>query len=93
MIRMIAGRRVGGAAMLAIIALGGGCAATSARSVAAAGPVTSGLAAADVSAEGLARLDGLMEEAVARRDVPGAVLLVVHRGRTVYRRAFGLSQL
>ncbi|MBN2265905.1 MAG: beta-lactamase family protein [Candidatus Aminicenantes bacterium] len=79
--------------MLAIIALGGGCAATSARSVAAAGPVTSGLAAADVSAEGLARLDGLMEEAVARRDVPGAVLLVVHRGRTVYRRAFGLSQL
>jgi CubicO group peptidase (beta-lactamase class C family) len=45
-----------------------------------------------MSAERLAFLDALMAEALERRDFPGAVLLVAHKGRTVWRKAYGLSQ-
>jgi CubicO group peptidase (beta-lactamase class C family) len=45
-----------------------------------------------MSSKQLALLDGLVEAAVARRDFPGAVLLVARKGRTVYRKAFGESQ-
>jgi CubicO group peptidase (beta-lactamase class C family) len=45
-----------------------------------------------MSSRQLALLDGLMGEAVARKDFPGAVLLVSRRGRVVYRKAFGRSQ-
>lgn len=48
---------------------------------------------AGMSSKRLALLDGLMEEALARKDFPGAVLLVSRRGRVVYRKAFGRSQL
>ncbi len=41
----------------------------------------------------LAFLDRIIDEAVDRKDFPGAVLVVAHKGRTVYRKAFGLSQL
>lgn len=41
----------------------------------------------------LALLDGLVDEAVARKDFPGAVLLVARKGKIVYRKAFGLSEL
>ncbi|HEX2695340.1 MAG TPA: serine hydrolase domain-containing protein [Acidobacteriota bacterium] len=63
---------------------------------AAAGP-GQGLPAAKpgdvgMSAERLALLDTLMNEALGRKDFPGAVLLVAHKGRTVWRKAYGLSQ-
>jgi CubicO group peptidase (beta-lactamase class C family) len=45
-----------------------------------------------MSEERLALLDGLMHEALGRKDFPGAVLLVAHKGRTVWRKAYGLSQ-
>jgi CubicO group peptidase (beta-lactamase class C family) len=45
-----------------------------------------------MSAERLALLDALMDEALGRKDFPGAVLLVAHKGRTVWRKAYGLSQ-
>jgi CubicO group peptidase (beta-lactamase class C family) len=45
-----------------------------------------------MSSKQLALLDGLMEEAVARKDFPGAVLLISRGGRVVYRKAFGRSQ-
>ncbi len=66
-----------------------GCAAR------ASGPAAAGAASGPpgLSPEHLSRLDGLVESAVARKDFPGAVLLVVHRDRTVYRKAFGLSQV
>ena len=46
-----------------------------------------------MSSARLAVLDTLIAEAVARRDFPGAVLLVGRGGRVIYRRAFGLSQV
>jgi CubicO group peptidase (beta-lactamase class C family) len=45
-----------------------------------------------MSSARLALLDGLLTEAVARKDFPGAVLLVAHKGKVVYRKAFGVSQ-
>jgi CubicO group peptidase (beta-lactamase class C family) len=48
--------------------------------------------AVGMSSAGLALLDRIVTEAVARKDFPGAVLLVTHKGRVVYRQAFGLSQ-
>jgi len=48
--------------------------------------------AVGMSSDALGRLDGMIAEAVARKDFPGAVLLVTHKGRVVYRKAFGLSQ-
>jgi serine-type D-Ala-D-Ala carboxypeptidase len=37
-------------------------------------------------------LDGLMKEALARKDFPGAVILVARNGKTVWRKAYGQSQ-
>jgi CubicO group peptidase (beta-lactamase class C family) len=48
---------------------------------------------AGMSSVQLAYLDLLMDEAVARNDFPGAVLVVGRRGRIVYGKAFGASQL
>jgi CubicO group peptidase (beta-lactamase class C family) len=39
--------------------------------------------------ERLGRIDGLVAEAIARAEIPGAVVVVAHRGQVVYRRAFG----
>ena len=41
----------------------------------------------------LARVDDLINEALARHDFPGAVLLVSRNGKIVWRKAYGLSQL
>ncbi len=41
----------------------------------------------------LRQLDVIVEEAVARKDFPGAVLLVGRKEKVVYRKAFGKSQL
>lgn len=37
----------------------------------------------------MAQADALIEAAIARGDIPGAVLLVGHRGETVYRKTYG----
>jgi len=57
------------------------------QSVPAARPEDVGM-----SSRQLARLDTLMSEALARKDYPGAVLLVTRKGKTVYRSVFGQSQ-
>jgi len=43
-----------------------------------------------VDADRLARIDGVVQEAIAAGQLPGAVVLVTNRGRIVYRKAFGL---
>jgi len=50
--------------------------------------------ASDVGMDGdrLKRASAVVREAVERRDVPGAVLLVLRKGKTVLREAFGDSQ-
>ncbi len=50
----------------------------------AAPPATLG-----VSAERLARIDAAVQKAIARGDLPGAVVVIVHRGRVVFRKAYG----
>ncbi|HEY6064561.1 MAG TPA: serine hydrolase [Thermoanaerobaculia bacterium] len=49
-----------------------------------AGPAETGFAPAR-----LARIDGVMEEAIARGDLPGAVVLVGRGDRIVFRKAYG----
>jgi uncharacterized protein YbbC (DUF1343 family)/CubicO group peptidase (beta-lactamase class C family) len=44
-----------------------------------------------VSSEQLARIDEAVRQAFARGDMPGAVVVVVHRGRVIFRKAYGLS--
>ena len=46
-----------------------------------------------LSSRHLRQLDTVVEEAVTRKDFPGAVLLVGRKGKVVYRKAFGNSQL
>ncbi len=41
----------------------------------------------------LSVLDSIVQEAVAKDEIPGAVLLVGHRGRVIYRKAFGSRAL
>jgi CubicO group peptidase (beta-lactamase class C family) len=65
---------------------------------AASGPLEGALPSAKpesvgMSSQQLAFLDKIVGEAVVRKDFPGAVLLVAHKGKVVYRKAFGLSQL
>ena len=46
-------------------------------------------APSDMSAERLARIDRAVEKAIAAKELPGAVVLVEHKGRIVFRRAYG----
>lgn len=46
-------------------------------------------AAAGVSAERLARIDAVLEEAVRNGQIPGAAALVARHGKIVYHKAFG----
>jgi CubicO group peptidase (beta-lactamase class C family) len=50
-------------------------------------------ARADLDGERLARLDAVLADGIARGDCPGAVVLVVHQGRTVFRKAYGRRSL
>jgi uncharacterized protein YbbC (DUF1343 family)/CubicO group peptidase (beta-lactamase class C family) len=43
-----------------------------------------------VSAERLAQIDEAVCQAIARGELPGAVVVVVHRGHVVFRKAYGL---
>ncbi len=54
--------------------------------------VTAKPADARMAAARLSRLDVIVQEAVARKDFPGAVLVVGRNGKIVYRKAFGESQ-
>ncbi len=42
-----------------------------------------------VAAERLARIDGVVSESIARRELPGAVVLAVHRDKVIFRKAYG----
>jgi uncharacterized protein YbbC (DUF1343 family)/CubicO group peptidase (beta-lactamase class C family) len=46
-------------------------------------------ASVGMSAERLARIDAAVEEGIARRETPGAVVLAARRGRIVWRKAYG----
>lgn len=50
-------------------------------------------ATADVSPEGLQRIDQLLQEVTGDGRVPGAIALVARDGKIVYRKAFGYSDV
>jgi uncharacterized protein YbbC (DUF1343 family)/CubicO group peptidase (beta-lactamase class C family) len=50
-------------------------------------------AAADVSPVHLAAVDAIIEQAIADKNIPGAVLLVGHNGKVIYRKAYGSRAL
>src|SRR5262245_25482628 len=46
-----------------------------------------------VSAERLAEIDRVVNEAIKRGELPGAVVVIVHRGKVIFRRAYGQRSL
>src|SRR6266511_862451 len=42
-----------------------------------------------LAAERLARIDGVVSESIAKHELPGAVVLVGHRGKILFRQAYG----
>src|SRR5262249_40296378 len=42
-----------------------------------------------MSSERLSKIDDAVRESIARKETPGAVVLVARKGRIVYRKAFG----
>lgn len=50
-------------------------------------------ATADISPEGLQRIDQLLQEVTGDGRVPGAIALVARDGKVVYRKAFGYSDV
>ena len=44
-----------------------------------------------MSAERLARIDAVCEQAIANGDIPGAVVLVARKGKIVHHKAFGVA--
>ncbi len=46
-----------------------------------------------INADKLAQVDQVIEEAIDNKEIPGAVLLITRHNRTVYRKAYGYSQL
>src|SRR5258707_2746043 len=40
--------------------------------------------------ERLQRIDGVVQQAIERGELPGAVVLILHRGQVVFRKAYGL---
>jgi CubicO group peptidase (beta-lactamase class C family) len=45
-----------------------------------------------LSSQHLRLLDGIIQEAIARKDFPGAVIVVGRKGKIVFRKAYGESQ-
>src|SRR5438270_9070664 len=60
----------------------------SAQSLAATLP-TAQPATVGMSADRLAQIDQVVQQAIERKETPGAVVLVGQRGRVVWRRAYG----
>jgi uncharacterized protein YbbC (DUF1343 family)/CubicO group peptidase (beta-lactamase class C family) len=58
------------------------------QSVAAQLPQTTP-ATVRISAERLARMDGIIQQSIERRELPGAVVLVARHGRVAWRKAYG----
>ncbi len=58
-----------------------------ARSISA--QVPSGPASAGVSTDRLARIDAVVAESIKNKELPGAVVVAGHRGRVVWRKAYG----
>ena len=56
-------------------------------------PKTTTTAASGVNAARLSAVDALLQKAVADHQIPGAVVIVGHNGRVVYRKAFGSRSL
>lgn len=46
-----------------------------------------------VQQQGFSAVDSLMEQAVAKGNIPGGVVLIGHNGKVVYRKAFGSRSL
>ncbi|HVS81753.1 MAG TPA: exo-beta-N-acetylmuramidase NamZ domain-containing protein [Pyrinomonadaceae bacterium] len=46
-------------------------------------------AAVGISAERLARMDGVIQQSIEKHELPGAVVLVARHGRMVWRKAYG----
>jgi uncharacterized protein YbbC (DUF1343 family)/CubicO group peptidase (beta-lactamase class C family) len=60
------------------------CICVSAQSLPVAAPQTAGM-----SAEKLNQIDALVEKDIADKKYPGAVVVIGHKGKIVYRKAFG----
>ncbi|HEX5704416.1 MAG TPA: exo-beta-N-acetylmuramidase NamZ domain-containing protein [Pyrinomonadaceae bacterium] len=58
-----------------------------ARSISAQPP--SGPAVAGVATDRLARIDAVVAESIKNKELPGAVVVASHRGRVVWRKAYG----
>src|SRR5579863_4238207 len=41
----------------------------------------------------LAAIDSIMQEGVAKEEIPGGVVLIGHNGKVIYRKAFGWRSL
>src|SRR5205823_585394 len=46
-----------------------------------------------ISAEKLAEIDAAVNDAIARGQLPGAVVVIVHRGHIIFRKAYGSRSL
>jgi CubicO group peptidase (beta-lactamase class C family) len=46
-----------------------------------------------ISGKHLRHLDEILQDALSRKDFPGAVILIGRKGKTVFRKAYGHSQL
>lgn len=64
-----------------------------ARAQKKAAPATSSKAAASASSARFAPIDAIFKQAVNEQQIPGAVVLIGHNGRVVYRKAFGYRSL
>lgn len=56
-------------------------------------PVRASSAAAGPAGLSEAVVDGIVQAAMAERHIPGALLVVMHKGRVLVRRAYGLSHI
>src|SRR5215471_7316178 len=50
-------------------------------------------AAAGMSAERLAQMDAIIQTAIEKKELPGAVVLVARHGKIVWRKAYGSRAL
>src|SRR5207253_9113389 len=47
------------------------------------------LSTSDARGSGLSRIDQAVRQAIDRKLLPGAVILIVHRGEVIFRKAYG----